>query len=263
MIGVGLAILLVFALSPKPDPFSNGWIKNHSYLCDDHDNNNVTDWPSFAGSIPVIIYHNTRSMRSQCVNNQHVNPLHCSYNLPFLIPMYENHYTLGLIKNRVDRGTLSTSIFPKTRLHQRTQAAPSQLPQAAQTSPLDFNDTPSKSVFQASCHEYEVQSIICRGRVWVYMLVQPSCVYEFYLKCTVLAATIGRLAIASHVPDGHVLMAITSEVWTCAPTCMQAGARPMMLIPLPSMQWSPLQEPKPKGPCFHLPKIVERKPFLS
>ncbi|KAK7313698.1 hypothetical protein VNO77_38892 [Canavalia gladiata] len=116
VIGDRLAMLLVFALSPKSDPFSHGWIKNHSYLCDDHNNNNVTDWPSFAGSIPVIIYHNTRSMRSQCVNDQHVNPLHCSYNLPFLIPMYENHYTLGLIKNRADRGTMSTSVFPRTKI---------------------------------------------------------------------------------------------------------------------------------------------------
>ncbi|KAK7360494.1 hypothetical protein VNO77_02491 [Canavalia gladiata] len=56
-----------------------------------------------------------------------------------------------------------------------------------------------------------MQSTICRGCVWVYMLVQSSHVYEFYLECTVLAATIGCLATASHVPDGHVLMAIISE----------------------------------------------------
>ncbi|KAK7313700.1 hypothetical protein VNO77_38894 [Canavalia gladiata] len=59
------------------------------------------------------------------------------------------------------------------------------------------------------------------------MLVQPSPIYEFYLECTILAATVGLLATASHVPDGHILMAITSEVWTCAPTCTQAGEMQM------------------------------------
>ncbi|KAK7360471.1 hypothetical protein VNO77_02466 [Canavalia gladiata] len=35
--------------------------------------------------------------------------------------------------------------------------------------------------------------------------------------------TIGCLATASHVPDGHVLMAITSEVWTCTPMYVHAN----------------------------------------